>query len=181
MRQTKTMTDPAHDQILRLDPGNRSVLRETEPGSVEVRYRGLRRLSARDLIRVANSAWYIRFNEEQQMTLTLTNGAAEPKQETIEMDSAESKNHRGTLDVRVARSSILTGKFASEWLGDSKHLDIVIEPRIFHLLELKAPLLSLRTHRPELFSRQDSTRRFRKPVRTGRKEALKSVQGGRRR
>lgn len=180
MRQTKTMADPVHDQILRLDPGNRSVLRETEPGSVEVRYRGLRRLSARDLIRVANSAWYIRFNEEQQMTLTLTNGAAEPKQETIEMDSAESKNHRGTLDVRVARSSILTGKFASEWLGDTKHLDIVVEPCSFHLLELKESLHSLRKHRPELFSR-GGTERFRKPVRTGRKAALKSAQGARRR
>ena len=175
------MADGQSDQILRLDPGNRNVLRETEPGSVEVRYRGLRRLSARDLIREAHSAWYIRFDDDGQMTLTLTNGAAEPKQDTIEMDSADTKNHRGTLNVASARSSILTGKFASDWLGDSKHLDIVIEPRIFHLLELKAPLHSLRAHRPELFSRQDSTRRFRKPVRTGRKEALKSVQGGRRR
>ena len=174
------MGDAQRDQILRLDPGNPNVLRETEPGSVEVRYRGLRRLSARDLIREAQSNWYIRFDDDGQMTLTLTNGAAEPKQETIEMDSAENKNHRGTLNVSVARSQLLTGKFASDWLSNSKHLDIVIEPRVFHLLELKAPLHSLRKHRPELFSRTGSDR-LPKPVRTGRKAALKSVQGGRRR
>ena len=168
------------DPILRLDAGNRNVLRETEPGTVEVRYRGLRRLCARDLVRVANGAWYVRF-EETGMTLTLTNGAAEPEQDNIALEPRTGANHRGTLNVRKGTSSLLTGKFATKWLGgDSMNLEIVIEPTHFSMLELKQPLHSLRKHKPELFSRPAGDR-WRKPVRTSRKEALKSARGGRRR
>lgn len=167
------------DPILRLDQGNRHVLRETEPGTVEVRYRGLRRLCARDLVRIANSAWFVRF-DETGLTLTLTNGAAEPAQDDITIEPQNASNHRGTLSVRKGTSTLLTGKFATKWLGgDSMNLDIVIEQNHFCMLELKKPLHSLRKHKPELFSRQ-SVERWRKPVRIGRKEALMRARADRR-
>ena len=172
--------EPPPDPILRLDPGNMNVLRETEPGTVEVRYRGLRRLSARDLIREANAAWYVVFENERGMTLTLTNGAAAPKQENIVREDANAANRRGTLEVMNGKSLNLTGVFASEWLSDSQHLDIVIEQEQFHFLQLKQPLFSLRKHRPDLFSRTPADR-VRKPDRIGRREALKSARGARRR
>ena len=172
--------EPSTDPILRLDPGNKNVLRETEPGTVEVRYRGLRRLSARDLIREANAAWYVVFEGERGMTLTLTNGAAAPKQENIVREDQNSANRRGTLEVKSGKSTNLTGVFASEWLSESQHLDIIIEQEQFNFLALKQPLFSLRKHRPDLFSRVPADR-GRKPDRINRREALKSAQVARRR
>ena len=117
--------------------------------------------------------------EDTGMPLTLTNGAAEPEQDDITLEPRNSANHRGTLNVRKGTSTVLTGKFATKWLGgDSMNLEIVIEPTHFCMLELKKPLHSLRKHKPELFSRQSD--RWRKPVRIGRKEALMRARADRR-
>lgn len=148
------------DPILRMDAGNSSVMKETVPGSVEVRYRGLNRLSAKDVIGVADSKWFLTF-DGPGLTLTLTNGASQPEQEAITYDNAV--NARGTLMVQRASSRNLTGEFASKWLSDSKNMDILIESTCFHLMQLQRAMLNIKSQKPHLFLKSNR-KRYKRPV-----------------
>ena len=148
------------DPILRMDAGNSNVLKETVPGSVEVRYRGLNRLSAKDVMGVADSKWFVTF-DGPGLTLTLTNGASQPEQETISYDNTV--NARGTLLVQRASSRNLTGDFASKWLSDSKNMDVLIESTCFHLMQLQKAMLHIKTQKPHLFLKSNKTR-YKRPV-----------------
>ena len=155
------------DPILRMDAGNSSVMKETVPGSVEVRYRGLNRLSAKDVIGVADSKWFLTF-DGPGLTLTLTNGASQPEQEAITYDN--SVNARGTLVVQRASSRNLTGDFASKWLSDSKNMDILIESSCFHLMQLQKAMLNIKSQKPHLFLKSNR-KRHKRPVPLSRKVA----------
>ena len=153
-----------------MDAGNSSVMKETVPGSVEVRYRGLNRLSAKDVIGVADSKWFVTF-DGPGLTLTLTNGASQPEQETISYDNAV--NARGTLLVQRASSRNLTGDFASKWLSDSKNMDVLIEPACFHLMQLQKAMLNIKTQKPHLFLKSNKAR-YKRPVPSNRRGAAGS-------
>jgi len=155
------------DPILRMDAGNSSVMKETVPGSVEVRYRGLNRLSAKDVMNVADSKWFVTF-DGPGITLTLTNGAQQPEQETISYDN--SVNARGTLMVQRASSRNLTGDFATKWLADSKNMDVLIESSCFHLMQLQKAMLNIKSLKPHLFLK-NSKSRHKRPVPSNRRVA----------
>ena len=148
------------DPILRMDAGNSSVMKETVPGSVEVRYRGLNRLSAKDVMGVADTKWFLTF-DGPGLTLTLTNGASQPEQEAITYDN--SVNARGTLIVQRASSRNLTGEFASKWLSESKNMDILIEATCFHLMQLQRAMLNIKCQKPHLFLKSNK-KRYKRPV-----------------
>ena len=164
------------DPILRMDAGNSSVMKETVPGSVEVRYRGLNRLSAKDVIRVADSKWFVTF-DGPGLTLTLTNGASQPNQEAISYDNQV--NARGTLLVQRASSRNLTGDFASKWLGDSKNMDVLIESNCFHLMQLQVAMLNIKSQKPHLFLKSNR-KRYKRPVPLARKAVAGSRKDRRR-
>ena len=153
------------DPILRMDAGNSSVMKETVPGSVEVRYRGLHRLSTKDVISVADSKWFVTF-DGPGITLTLTNGAQQPEQELINYDNVV--NARGTLLVQKGSSRNLTGEFAIKWLNESKNMDILIESNCFHLMQLQPAMINIKSQKPHLFLK-NSRNRYKRPVPSARK------------
>ena len=114
---------------------------ETVPGSVARRYRNIRQVSAAELIQHFDSNWYIEFKKSsitgasEGIVLTVTGGSAMPDQSVVTTQGAS--NSRGTFIVTRAKSALLTGKYAREFLqttSDAHDIAILSNEFEYHRL-----------------------------------------------
>lgn len=137
------------------------IVKESVPGSVALRYRGIRYVSAKELIQHFDENWFITFptagSKSSEAVLTITNGSETPEQPSPSI--SHESNSRGTLVVTKATASVLTGKYCVRFLksGQDAH-DIFVTGKTFELHRLIADLVNLKIKHPELFTRKGRSR-----------------------
>jgi len=138
------------------------IVREAVPGSVAVRYRGIRFVSGTALVHQFDTNWFITYTDEAARTglvLTVANGAEVPTQPKPTV--ATESHTRGTLTVTTGSTPIITGSYVVSFLQSNQNAhDVYIHTGGFDLQRLIPDLTNLKTRHPELFRR--STDRYRR-------------------